>query len=176
MTDFFNQHFVSTYEMSKNLQKEYIKKVQEHQGLINKILFLYADDTEDRKDLRQEILAEAWKSYPKFEGRSKFSSWLYRIGLNVAFARLRKKEKHDHVTLENSTLEGEDPSQMTNMELLTAILNVLQPIEKSIVLFLVEGYEQQEIAEMLGLSYGNVRVKINRLRLKLENYGFQNIA
>lgn len=162
--------------MSKNLQNEYIAKVQEHQGLINKILFLYADDTETRKDLRQEILAEAWKSYPKFEGRSKFSSWFYRIGLNIAFARLRKKEKQDYVPLKKSTLDGSDHNQMTKNELLTAILNVLQPIEKSIVLFLVEGYEQKEIAELLGLSYGNVRVKISRLRSKLEEYGFQNIA
>ncbi len=162
--------------MDKHLEDDYIAKVQEHKGLINKILYLYGDDAESKKDLKQDILAEAWKAYPSFEGRSKFSSWLYRIGLNVAFARLRKKEKQHYVSLEQSIYKQSDISKLRGKELLDAILRQLQPIEKSIVLLLVEGYNQKEIAELIGLSAVNIRVKVSRLRKKLETYGFKNIA
>lgn len=162
--------------MIEKKQEDFLKNIQEHQGIINKILFLYADDLESKKDLRQEILAETWKSYPKFEGRSKFSTWLYRIGLNVAFAKLRKKEKQTYVDLNETDLHQTKIETLKGQELLDAILRQLQPLEKSIVLLLIEGYNQKEISEFLGLTPVNVRVKVSRLRKKLEKYGFKNIA
>jgi len=157
-------------------QSEFIKLIQENKGIINKIIYLYADSSEAKNDLKQEILAESWKSFPNFEGRSKFSTWLYRIGLNVAFANLRKLDKQTYVDLEKNHIENAKVHQLEGKELLNAILKVLQPIEKSIVLLLIEGYNQKEIAELLGLSAVNVRVKVSRLRKKLEQYGFKNIA
>lgn len=157
-------------------QEEFISKIQQHKGLINKILYLYADSLEERKDLRQEILAAAWKSYPKFENRAKFSTWLYRIGLNVAFMRLRKKERTKTLDSERSGVTAPVSGPLEGKELLAYILGILQPLEKSIVMLLVEGYQQPEIAEILGISPGNTRVKIHRLRKKLKDYGVKEIA
>lgn len=157
-------------------QDEFIAKIQEHKGMINKILYLYADSLEERKDLRQEILAAAWKAYPKFENRAKFSTWLYRIGLNVSFMRLRKKERTKSWDTEHNEVSIPQSGSLEGKELLAYIMGILQPLEKSIVMLLVEGYDQQEISEVLGISPGNTRVKIHRLRKKLKDYGVKEIA
>jgi len=151
--------------------KAFIKRIQQHKGLINKIIFLYADNQEDRKDLRQEILSEAWRSYASFKEASTFSTWLYRVGLNVALGRLRKKQP---TWVSEATPERADNAhRLDQKELLEMILHVLQPIEKSIVLLMVEGYNQTEIAAILGISAENTRVKVYRIRKKLSSYGIK---
>ncbi|MEM9324554.1 MAG: sigma-70 family RNA polymerase sigma factor [Bacteroidota bacterium] len=149
----------------------FIALVQQHQGLINKILFLYADNAEDRKDLRQEILTEAWRSFGKFRGEAKFSTWLYRVGVNVALSFLRKNPKtHGDFGPEKASAgHGEE-------ELLQQVLQVLNPVEKSLILLLLEGYDQQEISDILGISPGNTRVKIHRTREKLRTYGIDRFV
>ena len=151
--------------MSK--KKEFISKIQQHQKLINKVVFLYADHQEDRQDLRQEILAQAWKSYGSFRGEAKFSTWLYRVSLNVAISSLRKKKKSLNQPSKEQTYAKPVHS---DQELLEIILQLLNPIEKSIVLIMIEGYKQAEIAEMLGVSANNIRVKIYRIREKLRKH------
>lgn len=68
-----------------------------HQGLIHKICRMYRDSREDQEDLFQEIVYQLWKSYPQFQGKSKITTWMYRIGLNTAMAAFRKPTvKIDH--------------------------------------------------------------------------------
>ena len=150
-------------------KKEFIAKIQQHQALINKLLFLYANTQEDRKDLRQEILTQAWRSYKNFRGEAKFSTWLYRVGINVAIASLKKHKRHNMEIMPQPSVA---PSH-SEKELLEKILMLMNPVEKSIILFLVEGYEQPEIAEMLGITGENIRVKIHRIRKKLKSYGIE---
>ena len=140
------------------LQETFISNIQAHQQLINKVLYLYTDNLEDRKDLRQEILSQAWLAYPKFRGDAKFSSWLYRIALNVSISGLKQNKKR---SVREASLRPANASKLINeTELLDLILALLNEIEKSIVLLLVEGYEREEIADMLGISKGDLRVKI----------------
>lgn len=155
-------------------EKEFIALIKDHQKLINKILFLYADNIEDRMDLRQEILLEAWKSFSKFKGISKFSTWLYRIGLNVSFRKLNRDKKFEYTHEYNmSTIESR---QMSHQELLDAVLRALNPVEKSIVLLLIEGYKQEEIVAIIGITPVNLRVKTHRIRTKLKNYGIEALV
>lgn len=74
-------------------EKAYLQKIEEHKGIILKVVNLYADDLEDRKDLYQEIVFQSWSAYARFEGNSKFSTWLYRISLNVALTFLNKLKR-----------------------------------------------------------------------------------
>lgn len=150
-------------------KSSFIIQVQDHQKLINKILFLYADNEEDKKDLRQEILAQAWRSFENFRGEARFSTWLYRIGLNVAISHLRKNRRVSEADFKTFTSH----SDQSDKELLEVILGVLNPVEKSVVLLLVDGFKQDEIAEMLGISTTNTRVKIHRLREKLRQNGIE---
>ena len=153
---------------------DFISLIEEHKGLINKITFLYAYDKEDRKDLQQEIVGQAWSSIGSFRGKAKFSTWLYRVALNTAISTLKKSKKQTDV---KNRMEGQhQTSDSTETELLETILAVLNPIEKSLVLLLVEGYSQSEVAEILGITNGNARTKIHRIRKKLESHGIKELA
>ena len=79
------------------VEKIYLQKIEEHKGIILKVVNLYADDFEDRKDLYQEIVLQSWSAYPRFKGESKFSTWLYKISLNVAITFLNKRKKMNNV-------------------------------------------------------------------------------
>ena len=71
-------------------EKEFLSQLKEHQNIIYKLVHLYANTEEDKKDLYQEILLQAWKTYPAFRGEAKFSTWLYRLCLNTIFTIQRK--------------------------------------------------------------------------------------
>jgi RNA polymerase sigma-70 factor (ECF subfamily) len=60
-------------------EKEFLEQVRENQGIIYKLVGVYANDPEEKKDLYQEIVLQTWKSWPAFRKESKFSTWLYRI-------------------------------------------------------------------------------------------------
>ena len=152
-------------------QATFTQLIKENEALIAKVTFLYADGEEDRKDLYQEIVSNAWHSFPRFSGKAKFSTWLYRVALNVAITSLKKRKR----ILADSLPEDIDATNQSGneKELLQLILMQLNDIEKSLVLLLVEGMEQKEIAEILGISSGNVRVKIHRIREKLLKYGIK---
>jgi len=152
----------------------FIRHIQAARALLNKILFLYADTEEDRKDLRQEILTQAWSAYPRFREESRFDTWLYRIGINVAITSLRKKQKRPQPPPAANAIRAVVPGE--ERELLRQILGVLDPVEKSIILALIEGYQPVEIGELLGITAGNARVKIHRIRQKLNEHGIEQIA
>lgn len=155
-------------------KKQFIALIQEHKRLINKLVFTYARNPEDQADLRQEILLQAWKSFPRFQGKSKFSTWLFRVGINTGLTYQRKKKKEVHRELERP-IPDQGKEDHGSKELLQAILSKLNPIEKTLIIATIEGYDQQEIAEMLGITVGNVRIKLFRIRKKLEEHGYKRI-
>ena len=155
--------------MSK--QENFIRLIQDNHRIINKILFLYTDTSEERKDLKQEILSQAWSAYKRFNNQSSFTTWLYRVGLNVSMTHLKKKKKAS--TANEFRPQEIQINQDHSYELLELIVKRLNDIEKSIVLLLVDGYPRNEIISILGMTDGNLRTKIHRIRTKLKNYGIE---
>lgn len=155
-------------------QHDFISLIRNHQALLNKVVFLYADDHEERNDLRQEIVSQAWGSFKSFKGESRFSTWLYRVAMNVAIATVRKKIKKKDLSY--FPAEKITNPHDTEVELLELILRILNPIEKSIVLLLIEGFDQAEIAGIVGISEVNTRTKIHRIRKKLKENGIDKLA
>ncbi len=81
-------------------QQEFVRQVQASEGIIQKICRLYGHTQPDREDLFQEIIVQLWKSpdvpgqaVPKFQGKSKFSTWMYRVALNTAISDFRRKKR-----------------------------------------------------------------------------------
>jgi RNA polymerase sigma factor (sigma-70 family) len=149
-------------------EKAYLQKIEEHRGIILKVVNLYADDLEDRKDLYQEIVFQSWSAYARFEGNSKFSTWLYRISLNVALTFLKKHKKA--VTLkENSALETayEPPELSERADFLYRAIKQLTEIDRSIIMLHLDGFDNTEISEMMGLSKTNTNVKLHRIKQQL---------
>lgn len=140
--------------------------------MLYKVCNLYCAIEPDRQDLFQEIVIQLWKSYPKFRGESKFSTWLYRIALNTAISDLRR-QKHKVVSVEPDRLPLglQDLQYNLNKEeqlqkLYTAI-NQLTEIEKAIVMLYLEDKSYDEMEDVLGINQNNLRVKMNRIKEKL---------
>ncbi len=149
-------------------EKSYLQKVENHKGIIWKVVNLYADDLEDRKDLYQEIVYQSWSAYERFEGNAKFSTWLYRISLNVALTYLKTKKRvtqiKETVVIETSF---QPPELSERADFLYRAIKQLQEIDRSIIMLHLDGFDNTEISEITGLSKGNTNVKIHRIKQQL---------
>jgi RNA polymerase sigma-70 factor (ECF subfamily) len=157
----------------KRLEQKFIDQVIDAQGVIHKVCAMYCDNVEDREDLFQEILINLWKSYSSFRGDSKFSTWMYRVSLNVAMQRLRKanKKKEDvslPVDFDEIAYPPEEPLPEKELKMMHAAINQLSDVEKAIVMLYLEEKGNEEIAEIMGISQNYVRVKMTRIRKKLK--------
>lgn len=160
--------------MSKHLEIDFVNLLEENQNILHKICRLYAEDLEAHKDLFQEMVIQLWHSYPKFKGESKFSTWAYRVALNTAISLYRtKKRRISTVELNNSLqnihYEEYDHVQEEQLRFLYNAVRQLNDIEKALVYMYLEDKDYQEIAETLGISEVNARVKMNRIKTKLKN-------
>ena len=155
------------------LAAEFIVRITDNQGAIYKVCNVYANSREDREDLRQEIILQLWKSYPGFQGKSKFGTWMYRIAFNTAITNIRRSKKHPIVEAlsgaEQSIPDREDIDYMNDDTngLFKAIAK-LKDVEKAIVMLYLEKKSYKEIGEIVGISEKNVSVKLVRSKDKLK--------
>ncbi len=155
------------------MEKEFLQIVQKNQGIIHKVCNIYCDVQEDRNDLFQEIVAQLWKSFPTFQNRSKFSTWMYRVALNTAitsFKKAKRRPDQNRLTYDNFQIEDNsyDTETEENIKQLHRAVAQLSGIEKSIVLLYFENKKYEEIAEITGITQNYVRVKMNRIKKKLK--------
>jgi len=141
---------------------------------------MYVDHQEDREDLYQEIVFQLWKSYQKFEGKSQFSTWLYRVSLNTALTFLKsEKRKPDNAFLHENldVAEESQDDKEVQLQLFYKAVHELNPIEKALIFLFLEDQNHKEISENLGISEVNARVKLNRTKEKLQQiikkYGYE---
>nr|WP_199399030.1 RNA polymerase sigma factor [Putridiphycobacter roseus] len=154
-------------------QKEFIKLVKPHQGILVKVSKIYMDTLTDQEDLRQEILFQLWKAYPSFKGKSQFSSWMYRVAINTAITFFKQQKKMPFLELLNdktvSINEAVEEIKTEQLAHFYGAVRQLNKIEKALILYSIEGYSQKEIATELGLSEVNTRVKLKRTKDKLKS-------
>ncbi|HEY9131794.1 MAG TPA: RNA polymerase sigma factor [Dyella sp.] len=154
-------------------QHEFATRLREHRGLIVKVAGIYASTLEDRLDLEQEISVQMWRAFGSYdESKAKFSTWLYRIALNVAISQRRRRrddarveplEAHHLADLAQDA-DGEPDERLTALYRFIAALDALN---RALILLYLEDRSYAEIAEILGISETNVATKINRIKQKL---------
>jgi RNA polymerase sigma-70 factor, ECF subfamily len=149
------------------MKTEFLKLIEQNAGIINKIVNLYADSADDRQDLKQEMLLQAWRSYGNFENRSKFSTWLYRVCLNTAMVFQRKGKRMQTVDIDDIRPIAQSAEVHHGAELLYLAIKQLPPAERSIIILHLDGYNNDEIAEMIGISKNNAAVKLHRIKQTL---------
>lgn len=146
--------------------------IQHNEKLIYKVCSIYTFDNEDKKDLFQEIILQAWKAYPKFEGRSQISTWLYRIALNTAITHERKKQRSPDITypemLQQHPEDNIPDAWKEEYKILQQLIATLPRLEKALVLLYLEDRSYKEIAEILGITVTNAGAKLSRIREKLK--------
>lgn len=159
-----------------------IKKYRER---LYSIVYNITSNREDAADLTQEAFIKAYQSINKFQGKSSFYTWLYRIAVNTTITYVRKNRlrqffSFDHLTEEGVNSEVLDALMSKNKADKSTFLNELQ--EKlnealqtlsikhrtAIVLFEIEGLSHQEIAEIMGCSEGTVRSRLHYAKHKLQ--------
>ncbi|MEN8817334.1 MAG: sigma-70 family RNA polymerase sigma factor [Nonlabens sp.] len=160
--------------MSKKLEQEFVKQLNENQNIVHKICRLYTNDQHAHNDLFQEVTVQLWRAYPKFRGDSKFSTWMYRVALNTAITLYRKSTRRvktqDYESVQFKIEDQqEDDEQMEQLTLLYGAVKQLNDIEKALVFLYLEDKNYREIAETMGISEVNARVKMNRIKTKLTN-------
>lgn len=149
-------------------EQTYLQKIEDHKGIILKVVNLYADDLEDRKDLYQEIVLQSWSAYPRFESKAKFSTWLYRISLNVALTFLNKRKKADQLKETTNREIIYEPQELSERaDFLYRAIKQLAEIDRSIIMLHLDGFDNTEISEITGLSKGNTNVKLHRIKQQL---------
>lgn len=163
-----------------SLEQEFLEKIEKHKGIIFKISKMYVDEKEDRDDLFQEITYQVWKAYPGFKGESEFATWLYRIALNTAIIFLKSEKKRSFI--ENNNLstykivqDEYDHGKEEKLKEMYRAIHQLNPIDKAFIFYYLEDFSGKQIAEQMGISEGNVRVKMNRAKNKLKDILNTNI-
>ncbi len=76
----------------KKQHHDFLEKVYKSQGVLYRICSIYTRNKEDWHDLWQEILLQLWRSFPSFQKKSSFSTWMYRVASNTALMHQRKKK------------------------------------------------------------------------------------
>lgn len=169
--------------MKTNKKERFITTIDNHKKIIYKIVNSYCPNKIDRKDLEQEIIIQLWNSFDNYDSNYKYSTWMYRIALNVAISFYRKEKKwfakNDFYNEESIFRIEEDKSEEEteldyHLKLLQEFIHNLNELNKALMLLYLEEKSYEEIAEILGVTKTNVATKISRIKLKLKNK-FQNI-
>ena len=154
-------------------EHKFVNLINEHQGLIHKVCIMYEHDSEVRNDLFQEIVLQLWKSFPSFRGEAKITTWMYRIALNTAISGFRKqtrnvKTEDIHEKHFNISDTGTRDEQEEDFQKLQWAIRQLSEIERAMIMMALEEVPYDEIAETIGITQNNVRVRMNRIREKLK--------
>ncbi|TDH27080.1 sigma-70 family RNA polymerase sigma factor [Segetibacter sp. 3557_3] len=143
----------------------------ENELLIYKVCRIYARTDTERQDLFQEIVIQLWKAFPAFKGQSKVSTWLYRVAINTAITGLRKQkdfiQSYEPSALPHQTEDEHTPDNEEQLSLLYKAIEQLNQVEKAVVMLYMEDKSYEEMEEILGITQGNLRVKMNRIKDKL---------
>ena len=154
-----------------NLESEFLALIAANERLIRRVCVLYMDASDEREDLFQEVVCQAWRSYAGFRADAKFTTWLYRVALNTAISyhrkkvRRRKVESHGRLLHEPPT---EDP-YAEEVALMYAAIGRLSKIDKALVLLYLDDRSYEEMADVMGMTVGNVGVRLNRIRKRLRD-------
>jgi len=149
-------------------EHEFLKLVDDNRGIVYKVINLYANDLEDKKDLYQEIIFQAWKSFPNFRSEAKFSTWLYKVSLNVSLTFLTKTKKRSRATEGiDAEMNVEQFELSERAEILYRAIRTLNELDRGIIMLHLDGYDNTEISEIAGLTKVNTGVKLHRIKQQL---------
>lgn len=162
--------------MRKEHKTIFLNALEENKQRLFRICSIYSKDSEDAKDLFQEVLVRVWQSMNTFKGKSSFGTWMFRIALNVCLQFKSKNTKNqsrfiklDSVTIANFGSEDKIEEPNENLKRLRKCIKNLNEGDKAIIALYLEELAYKEISNILGLSENHVAVKIKRIKLKLLN-------
>jgi len=156
------------------MEQKFVQIIEENKKIIYKVCSFYCKSEADKEDLFQEIVIRLWKGFSSFEGKSKISTWIYRVSMNTAITINRFNERRPKFSpMENRefAIMKDIPDSDFNEEItsLFTCINELNDLEKAIIHLYLDEISYQDIAAIVGISTSNVATKISRIKIKLRN-------
>jgi RNA polymerase sigma-70 factor (ECF subfamily) len=146
---------------------------QAHYGMVLQLCLGFSEGREDQaKDLTQEVFIRVWRKLDTFREEASAKTWIYRITVNTCLNFLKKQKSRDRKLNEALRVRSdtaETPTDGTDQtEVLYAAMAKLSEIDRLVTGLVLDGVSQEEIAAILGITEGNVRVKIHRIKKRLQ--------
>ncbi len=130
-------------------------------------------DKPQADDLSQEVFINIWNAVDKFQGKSSYKTWIYRITVNTCLQFLRKDGKRKTDPIPDTGFEIAAKNDAANPEekndMLYRAIGKLEELERLIIMMVLDELGYNEISNVLGITEGNLRVKIHRIKSKLKN-------
>ncbi len=148
--------------------------LETHRRIVFKVARIYCRSPQDRDDLVQEILGQLWRSFASYDSARSFSTWMYRVAINVAISFGRGLPRRSMVSLEEAAIDPVDPGDDSAEGALERgemyrLIDQLPPLNRALLLLYIEDRSYAEIAEILGITQTNVATKISRLKQELRD-------
>ena len=155
-------------------QDRFLILLDEHKRILYKVAGSYCRNAADRQDLVQEMVVQLWRSFDRYDDRFRFSTWMYRIALNVAISFHRSEARRSRFTVpaEDTILEiAAEPSGSVaadhDQRLLQHLVDRLDELDRALVILYLDGNRYDTIGEVLGISETSVGTKISRIKQRL---------
>ncbi len=157
-------------------QERFLAQIEEYKRILYKVANAYGKNQDDRQDLVQDMVVQLWRSFDRFDERAKFSTWMYRVAMNVAISAARSQTRRiqDALPLDEAGLEipVEEPwlaDEGDDLRLLHQMIGRLDELNRALIILYLDGYSHAEIGEIMGLSATNVSTRINRIKQRWQN-------
>ena len=141
-------------------------------GIIIKLCRAYTNSQEDFEDYYQEVCLQIWRSKDNFQEKSEWSTWIYRISLNVCLTLLKKKKNNRQHFVSDSIISEETEDNYAfsdeSLNLLYDAIRKLSEIDRAIIMLYLEEKPYQEIASIIGTNPNNIGVRVKRIKDKLK--------
>jgi len=159
--------------VNSNVSLDFEQTIEKNKGIIYKVANSYCKDSDDRKDLVQEIIIQLWRSFNRFDHSSKLSTWIYRVALNVAISFYRRDSKRKMVSTELTESliaiipENEAGDAENQINQLQQFIGELKDMDRALMILYLEDKSQKEMGEIMGITETNVSTKVARIKEKL---------
>lgn len=151
-------------------EQAFTELLDRNRQLISKVCYMYASDGEHFKDLCQEVATNIWQGFGRFRGEAAESTWVYRVALNTCVSYFRKQgsRRLETVNLENAAyVEADSGERLAQLREMYRLISTLGKIDKALILLWLDEKSYDEMAEITGLSRGNVASRLHRARQRL---------
>lgn len=156
-------------------EERFVRLLDENRGILHKVARTYAWNEADRQELMQEMALQLWRSFDRYDERYPFSTWMYRVALNVAISFVRTETRRMRSIVPTgesvpSILErtaAPEPAPDDDLRLLDEFVRRLDDLDRALVLLYLDGYSHAAIGGILGISETNVGTKIGRIKQRI---------
>jgi RNA polymerase sigma-70 factor (ECF subfamily) len=161
--------------MNALAEERFLTLLEAHKRILYKVANAYCRDHDQRQDLVQEMTVQLWRSFGRYDEGQRFSTWMYRVVMNVAISTYRSAARRIRTTLpvEDFALELAAADQITeashDVRLVYRLIQQLDAMNRALILLYLDGYTHDEIAGITGITTTNVATRVNRIKQRLRS-------